>query len=137
MSQMMTKDMQEKMKEYQNSLEIMSNEAMEYVRGIPVVKTFGQSVFSFKRFKQAIDDYSSWCIAYKKLLTMPMVGFMTCINAIFVMILIAAYIFSMYSISSNLVLNIMYYIIVTPLLTLTLTKMAYAGEQEMNVVDAM
>lgn len=33
MSQMMTKDMQEKMKEYQNSLEIMSNEAVEYVRG--------------------------------------------------------------------------------------------------------
>ena len=137
MSQMMTKDMQEKMKEYQNSLEVMSNEAVEYVRGIPVVKTFSQTVFSFKRFKKAIDDYSAWCIAYTKLLTMPMVGFMTCINALFVAILVCAYIFSMHGISSNLVLNIMYYIIVTPLLTLTLTKMAYAGEQEMTVLDAM
>ena len=43
--------MKDKMKEYQNALEEMSSEAVEYVRGIPVVKTFGQSVFSFKRFR--------------------------------------------------------------------------------------
>lgn len=133
MSLMMTKDMQEKMKEYQNSLEVMSNEAVEYVRGIPVVKTFNQSVFSFKRFKKAIDDYASWCIAYTKMLTWPMVGFITCINAVFLAIIISACIFK----ETNLILNIMYYIIVTPLLTVTLTKMAYAGEQEMTVIDAM
>ena len=46
--------MEQKMREYQNSLSAMSNEAVEYVRGIPVVKTFGQTVFSFKRFKAAI-----------------------------------------------------------------------------------
>lgn len=40
--------MQEKMKEYQNALDDMSNEAVEYVRGIPVIKTFGQTIFSFK-----------------------------------------------------------------------------------------
>ncbi len=39
------------MKEYQNALSDMSNEAVEYVRGVPVVKTFGQTIFSFKRFK--------------------------------------------------------------------------------------
>ena len=137
MSQMMTKDMQEKMKEYQNSLEVMSNEAVEYVRGIPVVKTFSQTVFSFKRFKKAIDDYSAWCIAYTKLLTMPMVGFITCINAIFVAIIVCAYVFSIHGTTTTLILNIMYYIITTPLLTVTLTKMAYAGEQEMTVIDAI
>ena len=42
------------MAEYQNALEEMSSEAVEYVRGIPVVKTFGQSVYSFKRFREAI-----------------------------------------------------------------------------------
>lgn len=42
---------EKKMAEYQNALEEMSSEAVEYVRGIPVVKTFGQSVFSFKRFR--------------------------------------------------------------------------------------
>ena len=42
------KGMQEKMKEYQNALSEMSNEAVEYVRGVPVVKAFGQTIFSFK-----------------------------------------------------------------------------------------
>lgn len=47
---------EEKMEEYQNALEEMSGEAVEYVRGIPVVKTFGQSVFSFKRFRDSIKN---------------------------------------------------------------------------------
>ena len=48
MATMTGKQMVEKMRQYGNALESMSNEAVEYVRGIPVVKTFGQSVFSFK-----------------------------------------------------------------------------------------
>jgi hypothetical protein len=40
----------------------MSNEAVEYVRGVPVVKTFGQTVFSFHRFKASIDDYCDFCM---------------------------------------------------------------------------
>ena len=48
MATMTGKRMSEKMRQYGNALEAMSNEAVEYVRGIPVVKTFGQSVFSFK-----------------------------------------------------------------------------------------
>lgn len=55
-----------KMTEYQNALSDMSNEAVEYVRGIPVVKTFGQTVFSFKKFKKAIDNYGKWTLAYTK-----------------------------------------------------------------------
>lgn len=61
--------MQEKVNEYQNSLDNMSNEAVEYVRGIPVVKTFGQTVFSFRRFKQTIDDYGKYKRAQKRLTT--------------------------------------------------------------------
>jgi len=57
---MMGKGMQEKMKEYQNALDTMSSEATEYVRGVPVVKTFGQTVHSFKRFKAAIDGFGKW-----------------------------------------------------------------------------
>ena len=60
MATMTGKRMVEKMRQYGNALEAMSNEAVEYVRGIPVVKTFGQSVFSFKKFKTAIDEYEKW-----------------------------------------------------------------------------
>ena len=53
------------MKKYQNALEKMSNEAVEYIRGVPVVKTFGQTVFSFHRFKESIDDYGKFCLENK------------------------------------------------------------------------
>lgn len=134
---MMGKEMQEKMREYQNALEIMSNEATEYVRGVPVVKTFGQTVFSFKRFKNALDDYEKWCVSYTISLRKSMMGFMTGINAIFVALVFAGFLFSGNGVTSELILNMMYYIIITPLLTVTLTKIAYAGEQEMQVIDSI
>ena len=68
------------MAEYQNALDDMSDEAVEYVRGIPVVKAFGQSVFSFKKFKKAIDSYSDWAIDYTKNLRIPMACFTTLIT---------------------------------------------------------
>ena len=137
MMSMMGKGMQEKMAEYQNALDTMSSEATEYVRGIPVVKVFGQSVYSFRRFKTAIDSYGKWATDYTLMLRPKMSAFMTCINAVFAFIVLAAYLFSGNGITNELILNIMYYIIVTPLFTVTLTKIAYSGEQEMVVKDAL
>lgn len=71
MMKMTGKDMEKRMEQYQNALADMSNEAVEYVRGVPVVKTFGQTIFSFKRFKNAIDNYETWVIAYTKGLRLP------------------------------------------------------------------
>lgn len=61
----------------------MSNEAVEYVRGIPVVKTFGQTIFSFKKFKDSIDRYKVWVIAYTKQLRTPMMFYTAAINGVF------------------------------------------------------
>ncbi len=137
MMSMMGKGMQQKMKEYQDALETMSSEATEYVRGVPVVKTFGQTVHSFKRFKDCIDGYGKWTIDYTLMLRFPMMGFMTCINAIFAFLVIAAFLFTKNGASSAVILNIMYYIIITPLVTIALTKIAYSGEAEMNLIDAL
>jgi len=137
MMSMMGKGMQEKMAEYQNALETMSSEATEYVRGVPVVKTFGQTVHSFKRFKACIDGFGKWATDYTLILRWPMTGFMTCINMIFAFIVIAAFIFTKDGITAGLILNIMYYIIVTPLITVALTKVAYSGEAEMTLIDAL
>ena len=139
MMTMMGKGMQEKMAEYQNALETMSSEATEYVRGIPVVKTFGQTVHSFTKFKKTIDDFGKWATDYTLMLRTPMIGFMTCINAIFVFIVLAAYLFIGSDVAPQGVdiLNIMYYIIVTPLITVALTKVAYSGEAEMTLIDAL
>ncbi|MCR5665262.1 MAG: ABC transporter ATP-binding protein/permease [Eubacterium sp.] len=134
---MMGEKMQESMKYYKNAMESISNEGVEYVRGIPVVKTFGQTVNSFQRFRKAIDDYTNWVIAYTKNMTRPMVCYITCINAVFVAIIVGAYIGGSGGVSAQLLLNMMYYMIITPLLTVAMTKLAYSGEEEMTVVDAM
>ena len=137
MMSMMGKGMQEKMKEYQNALDTMSSEATEYVRGIPVVKTFGQTIHSFKRFKASIDGFGKWATDYTLMLRLPMTVFMTCINAIFAFIVIAAFVFAGDEITAGHILNVMYYIIVTPLITVALTKVAYSGEAEMTLIDAL
>ena len=134
---MMGSKMAEDMKQYQNSLETMSAEAVEYVRGIPVVKTFGQTVFSFKRFKAAIDDYEKWTLDYTKSMMLPMIGFTTASNGIFAVLIIAAYTLGGNQITTQFALNLIFYILITSTLTTTLMKVAYAGESQMIVEDAL
>ncbi|WP_044915520.1 MULTISPECIES: ABC transporter ATP-binding protein [unclassified Butyrivibrio] len=137
MGGMMGEKMQNDMKEYQNALDEMSAEAVEYVRGIPVVKTFGQSVFSFKRFKEAIDKYEKWTITYTIGMRMPMIGFTTAANAVFAALVACSFIFARNGVADTFLYNILFYIIITPILTVTLMKVAYAGESQMIVVDAL
>ena len=137
MMTMMGKGMQDKMKEYQDALETMSSEATEYVRGVPVVKTFGQTVHSFKRFRECIDGFGKWATEYTLMLRFPMCGFMTCINAVFAAIVIAAFVVTKNGITNANILNIMYYIMITPLITIALTKIAYSGEAEMTLIDSV
>ena len=140
MSTMMGENMKKKMEEYQNSLEEMSNEAVEYVRGIPVVKTFGQSVFSFKRFQNSIKKYEKWVISYTIDLRIPMMGYTVGINSVFAILIAAAYLFGGVKsgmVDTTFLLNLMFYIIITPIITVTLTKMMYAGENTMIVEDSL
>lgn len=137
MSVMTGKRMAEKMEEYNNALGQMSNEAVEYVRGISVVKTFGQSVFSFRRFKESIDNYEKWVIAYTKDLRFPMMCYTTLVNGIFAVLIVAALVMTSGGVTNEFLLNLMYYIIITPIITLTLTKIMYASENKLIVADAM
>lgn len=129
--------MKQKMTEYQNALGDMSNEAVEYVRGIPVVKTFGQTVFSFKKFKSSIDRYQKWVIAYTKQLRMPMVFYTAAVNGVFVFLIAAGILFTKNGVSNAFLLNLLFYIIITPIISVTLTKIMYQSENEMIVDDAM
>ena len=137
MSKMTGKDMARKMKEYQSALENMNNEAVEYVRGVPVVKTFGQTVFSFKRFKGSIDSYHTWVIAYTKSLMWPMVAFTTAINCVFVPLIIAGLCFTAGGVDGTFLLNLIFYIIFTPIISVTLMKVMFMSENNMIVSDAL
>lgn len=129
--------MAEKMRQYGNALAAMSNEAVEYVRGIPVVKTFGQSVFSFKKFKAAIDEYEKWVIAYTKELRLPMMFYTAAINGVFAFLIAGGLLFTRKGVTPEFLLNLLFYIIITPVISLTLTKIMYMSENKMVVADAL
>lgn len=137
MSAMTGKRMEEKMRQYNNALGAMSNEAVEYVRGIPVVKTFGQSVFSFKKFKETIDEYEKWVVAYTKDLRMPMMLYTAAINGVFAFLIAGAIWFTRGGVTNAFLLNLLFYIIITPVISLTLTKLMYMSENNMIVADAI
>lgn len=137
MSAMTGKRMAEKMKQYNNALENMSNEAVEYVRGIPVVKTFGQSVFSFKKFKSTIDEYQKWVVAYTKDMRVPMMFYTAAINGVFAFLIAGALWFTADGVTNEFLLNLIFYIVITPVISLTLTKMMYMSENNMIVKDAL
>ena len=137
MSAMTGKRMEEKMRQYGNALAAMSNEAVEYVRGIPVVKTFGQSVFSFKKFKDTIDEYEKWVIAYTKDMRLPMMLYTAAINGVFAFLIAGAFLFTQNGVTDKFLLNLLFYIIITPVIALTLTKIMYMSENNMVVEDAL
>ena len=137
MATMTGKQMAEKMRQYGNALESMSNEAVEYVRGIPVVKTFGQSVFSFKKFKATIDEYEKWVISYTKDLRLPMMFYTAAVNGVFAFLIAGGLLFTTNGVTPEFLLNLLFYIIITPVISLTLTRMMYMSENKMVVADAL
>lgn len=138
MAFMTGESMRRKIAEYQNALNIMSNEAVEYVRGIPVVKTFGQSIFSFRRFQKSIENYAAWTIAYTQELRMPMICFTLAVNGSFAF-LIAAGVFTafFYGVSREFLSNFILAVIIAPLISVTLTRTIRQNENEMLSADAM
>ena len=130
-------NMQQKMKEYQNALDDMSNEAVEYIRGIPVVKTFGQTIFSFKKFKDSIDRYQKWVIAYTKQMRAPMMFYTAAINGVFAFLIAGGLLFTQNGVTSGFLLNLIFYIIITPIISVTLTKIMFQSENAMIVDDAL
>ena len=137
MSAMTGKRMEEKMRQYSNALAAMSNEAVEYVRGIPVVKTFGQSVFSFKKFKATIDEYKKWVLAYTKDMRPPMMLYTAAINGVFAFLILGAFWFTNGTVTSEFFVNLLFYIIITPVISVTLTKIMYMSEEGMVIGDAI
>ena len=130
--------MAEDMKNYQNALGDMNNEAVEYVRGIPVVKTFGQTVHSFARFKDSIDRYYKFCISYCKQCRMPMLLYTVFINSAFAFLaVLALFLAGGEPVGQSLLLSFIFYVIFTPAIATSMTKIMYLSENGMIVGDAL
>ncbi|MBR4578655.1 MAG: ABC transporter ATP-binding protein [Oscillospiraceae bacterium] len=130
--------MQEDMRLYQNALERMSNEAVEYVRGVPVVKTFGQTVFSFHRFKASIDDYCEFCMHYTRMMRKSMLCYTVLINSAFVFILgVTLFLIRGENYRMDILLNFLFYVIFTPAIATAMSKVMFMSENGMKVKDAV
>ncbi len=130
--------MADDMKNYQNALADMNNEAVEYVRGVPVVKTFGQTVHTFKRFRGSIDSYYKFCIAYCKKCRMPMLLYTVFINSAFAFLITLALILAGgEAVAQSVLLSLIFYVIFTPVIATSMTKVLFMSENGMVVNDAL
>ncbi|ADK82601.1 ABC transporter ATP-binding protein [Sediminispirochaeta smaragdinae] len=125
-------------KKYFDSLEEMSSESVEYIRGIPVVKTFGQSIFSFKRFHDSIIRYKEMVHAYTLLWRRPM-SFYTAImeSAGFFLIPIAILLIGRGAEIPLVLADFVFYMLISPIFTLLLMRSMYFQQNAMIAEQAI
>lgn len=122
-------------RQYQDSLENMNDEAVEYVRGIPVVKVFQQTVYSFKSFYNTIMEYKKFVIKFCQEFKNPMTLFTTVINGTFVLLIPAGIILIKSSYDPlKFLQNFIFYILFIPLCSMMINKIMYIGEAK-SVAD--
>ncbi len=130
--------MAEDMKLYQSALADMNNEAVEYVRGVPVVKTFGQTVHSFKQFKGTIDSYYDFVMSYCKKCRPSMLSYTVLVNSAFAFLIVLALILTGDGpVAQPVLLNFIFYVIFTPIIATAMTRVMFMSENGMIVSDAM
>jgi len=104
------------MKKYMRSLEEMNTEAVEYVRGIPVVKVFQQTIYSFKSFHKSIMNYKDMVYQYTLLREKPMSAYSVIIHGFPYFLVIGGVVFIAISGGQlNLILNLILFVIITPI----------------------
>lgn len=137
MAMMTGAGMRKKIAEYHNALSTMSNEAVEYVRGIPVVKTFGQSIFSFRRFVEAIANYESWTISYTNELRVPMTCYTVAVNSAFLFLIAISIGVARSGVSQEFMKSFLLAVITAPLISIRLTRTIRLRENKMTSQDSL
>ena len=133
---LMARGLTQIMKDYQDSMDQMSSDAVEYVRGIPVVKTFGQSISSFHKFKGSIDQYEKFVIAYMKRMRAPMVAYAVAIYSVFVFLIVGGVMMGMDGMSNKTLCNLIFYVVFTPAIALMMSRFMYQSKSAIFVKDA-
>lgn len=137
MGSMTRKSANEGMEKYMNALSDISNESVEYIRGISVVKTFGQTVFSLRKFTDSINRYQDYVIGYTKGMRRPMVIYTTLINSVFAFLLAGGMFFTRHGVTTEFTLNFIFYLVITPLTSVVLSKIMYLSQNKTIVKDAL
>lgn len=141
LKKMMGGDNADFMSGYMTALETMNKEAVEFVRGIPVVKVFQQTVYSFKNFHAAIEEYKKYASGYAICCRIPLTGFNVTLNGTFILLIPAAVLILMGSSgqadSQKLFLDFLFYSLFTPICTTMMNRIMFASEQLMAAKSAI
>ena len=122
---------------YQKEIERMSGEAVEYVRGIPVVKMFQQTVYSFKAFYAAIRDYSDLASQYAMSCRVGQTCFLTFINGAFALLIPAALLLSSSKDIRTVLVNFIFYALFAPACGQMINRIMYMSEAIMEADEAV
>ena len=141
LKKMMGGDNADFMSGYMTALETMNKEAVEFVRGIPVVKVFQQTVYSFKNFHAAIEEYKKYASGYAICCRIPLTGFNVTLNGTFILLIPAAVLIltgaSGQADSQKLFLDFLFYSLFTPICTTMMNRIMFASEQLMAAKSAI
>ena len=117
------------MRQYMNLLEQMNTEAVEYVRGIPVVKVFQQTVYSFKNFYRTIMQYNHTATRYTRLWERPMTLYTVIINSFaYFLVPVAVILTGMGEGVGTVLVNFILFVLVTPVFSECVMKSMYIGQ---------
>ncbi len=129
MSFMMGSKGQKFMRMYMDSLEEMNTEAVEYVRGVPVVKVFQQTVFSFKNFYNSIIRYKEMVMNYTKLWQYPMSLYTVLINSFsFFIVPTAILLIGNSDNMALIILNMFLYVLIAPIFSQSIMRSMYMNQ---------
>ncbi len=123
--------------QYQKEIERMSGEAVEYVRGIPVVKMFQQTVYSFKAFYAAIKDYSDLASQYAMSCRIGQTCFLTFINGSFALLIPAALLLTSGGDVRTVLVNFIFYALFAPACGQMINRIMYMSEAVMEADEAV
>lgn len=141
LKQMMGGDNADFMQGYMTALETMNKEAVEYIRGIPVVKVFQQTVYSFKNFHKAIEEYEKYASGYAIKCRIPLTGFNIVLNAAFILLIpVGCLILSGISGQASyqeVLLDFLFYSLFTPVCTTMMNRVMFASEELMAAKSAV
>lgn len=136
--QMMGENSKNFMKQYMNSLEEMNSSAVEYVRGIPVVKVFQQTVYSFKNFHKSIKEYSKFASNYALSCRVPMCKFTITVNAPSLLLIpIGILLIKNASNYNAFLLDLIFYMLFAPIAVGMMNKLMFASENTMIAKESL
>lgn len=141
LKQMMSGDNAHFMEGYMTALETMNKEAVEYIRGIPVVKVFQQTIYSFKNFHAAIEEYEKYASGYAIKCRIPLTGFNVALNGTFILLIpVACMILSGVSGQAayqDVFLDFLFYSLFTPICATMMNRIMFVSEQLMAAKSAV